>query len=56
MTSTSSVDNDEPLEATPYEHYWWDCPACQGTNDAGDIEPNGEEECEDCGAKVEVRR
>lgn len=47
---------DDELTATPYEHYRWDCPACLSVNDAGDIEPSGEEECEDCGATVDVKR
>lgn len=48
--------SDEELTATPYERYWWDCPACGDVNDAGEIEPSGETECENCGAVVEVKR
>lgn len=47
---------DDEYTATPYERYWWDCPACSDINDAGDIEPSGEEQCEHCGETVLVRR
>ena len=45
----------EEYEATSYEHYWWDCHACGGANDAGDVQPSGEVlTCEDCNAEVTV--
>jgi len=49
------MDEDE-LKATPYETWWWDCPACGEVNDAQDVEPDGPEDCEGCGETVEVRR
>lgn len=54
--NTPTPDDGEELEASPYEHYFWDCPACQGVNDAGEVEPGGDEVCEDCGITVTVKR
>jgi hypothetical protein len=48
-------DDDEELTATPYERWWWDCPACGLPNDSGDIQPEGEETCENCGETVVLR-
>lgn len=48
-------DDDQDYEATAHIRYEWDCPACRDVNDAGDIEPSGETECEHCGATVYIR-
>ena len=52
----TDVDDDgEDYEATAHIRYEWDCPACSETNDAGDIEPSGDTECDNCGAEVRIR-
>lgn len=45
---------DDELTATSYEIYRWDCPVCGEVNETGDVQPNGEERCDGCGAIVEV--
>lgn len=42
-------DGEYEYTSTPYVMYWWDCGACGDTNDARDIEPSGEVDCEFCG-------
>lgn len=42
------------LEATPYQVYVFDCPACGGQTMLGDADPSSEEECSDCGETVRM--
>lgn len=47
-------DEEDLPTARSQTMYEWDCPECGETNDWRDIEPQGVEECESCGAKVRI--
>lgn len=42
------------LETTARTVYVFDCPACGGVTDLGDVDPEGEQQCDDCGAPVTI--
>lgn len=44
------MSNDELDDVTAWTEYRWTCPHCSEVNDAGDIEPSGETQCDECGA------
>lgn len=48
------MDDDELEEVKCYAEWLWACPACGEVNNAGDIEPAGETECEMCSSVVTI--